>query len=186
MKLVRYLTWEIRDKHGQLISYEKKECNSYVRSFIELIHTSMSQAAVASGSIDTGGTTRTMIDGAYTLMMANAPLGNTSYGIVVGTGSNAVAITDTALQTKIAHGNGAGQLAYGTMTFTNPSTSGSTRSFTLQRTFTNNSAGSITINEVGLYTSNQSYYYCSERTLSTKTINSGSTGTATYTLGVTV
>ena len=72
-------------------------------------------------------------------------------GIQVGTGTNAVTPTDTALQTRIAHGRAATQLEYGgcelvDLTFANPN-----GEFTIRRYFTNLSGGPITVNEVGIH-----------------------------------
>jgi hypothetical protein len=72
-------------------------------------------------------------------------------GIVVGTGVAAVTPTDYALGTRLAHGSAAGQLEYGgcellSITFANPN-----GQFTIRRYFTNNSGGTITVQEAGIY-----------------------------------
>ena len=107
---------------------------------------------------------------------------------MVGIGSGAVAVTKNALGTQILHGSTSGKLTHGTTVYTAPTTSGSTRSFTIQRTYTNNTAADITINEVGIYVHGTAvgWSLLLDRTLSTKTIPAGTAGTLTYTLGVTV
>lgn len=185
MKLAKYIIWEIRDKHGQIISVTKHEVHSIVRGFIDTLHVQMGQVAVTNGAVATDGATRNTGTGVNNFAADNAAASGT-YGLVVGTGSGAVTISDYALGAKIAHGSGAGQLSHGGTTFTNPTTSGSTRSFTIQRTFTNNSGSDITVNEVGIYIKMSTYILLMDRTLSTKTITNGTTGTLTYTLGVTV
>ena len=72
-------------------------------------------------------------------------------GIVVGTGTTAVAPTDYQLATRIADGTSSGKLEYFPCGGTNPTTSGTAGSFTLERLFRNSSSGTITINEVGVY-----------------------------------
>jgi hypothetical protein len=72
-------------------------------------------------------------------------------GIQVGTGTNAVTPTDNALQTKVNHGKGAGQLEYGGCECINISFSDPNGQFTLRRYFTNASGGAVTINEAGIY-----------------------------------
>ncbi len=73
-------------------------------------------------------------------------------GIVVGTGANPVTLDDISLQTRVNHGRGAGQLEYGgcgvpfTPVLTHPD-----GEFTIQRYFTNNSGGTITITEAGIH-----------------------------------
>jgi len=72
-------------------------------------------------------------------------------GIQVGTGTNAVTPTDTALQTRIAHGKTAGLLEYGGCELVGISIVNPNGEFTIRRYFTNNSGGSITVNEVGMH-----------------------------------
>ena len=78
-------------------------------------------------------------------------------GIQVGTGTDAVTPTDTAMAARIAHGRGAGELEYGGceligITFVNPN-----GEFTIRRYFTNASGGSITVNEVGMHSVGTDY-----------------------------
>lgn len=184
MKLEAYITWEIRDKNGQLKDYSKQKANSIVRSFIDILYATFIETGFVSGGVDTTDNTRSLVSNS--VMNVAALLNNATYGLVVGTGSTAVAVTQTKLVTKIANGTGSGQLTHGAVALTTPATAGSTRSFTIQRTFTNNSSGSITINEVGIYVQVVSWYFMIDRTLSTKTIGVGTSGTLTYTIGVTV
>ena len=75
----------------------------------------------------------------------------TDNGIIVGTGTTAVAPTDYQLATRIADGITSGALEYFPCGGTTPTNSGTSGSFTLERLFRNSSGGSITINEVGIY-----------------------------------
>jgi hypothetical protein len=89
-------------------------------------------------------------------------------GIVVGTGTNPVAVSDYNLQTPIAHGTGAGQLSYGSVSVLDGYTvSGSNAYFTLTRTLGNDSGASITINEVGYIFSSTPGAFLFDRTLPT-------------------
>lgn len=74
-----------------------------------------------------------------------------TYGIVVGTGTNAVGVSDYTLHTKIANGSGAGQLYYLACYKNAPSLSGSTYTTEWYREFRNISGGLITVEEVGIY-----------------------------------
>jgi hypothetical protein len=74
-------------------------------------------------------------------------------GIVVGIdagGPHAVTPTDYALQTKVAHGRGAGQLEYGGCELVNLVIA-ATSIFTIRRYFTNLSGNDIIITEAGIY-----------------------------------
>jgi hypothetical protein len=187
------ITIEIKNKNGQLISYEKKEANSYVKCFIDFLYSCLSNSQVASVK-DQDGIDRTIYYSTSAIgsnWLAQPGAGTTNIGIVVGTGTNAVTIADYKLQIQIAHGTGSGQLSYGAATFGAPSTIGTTRKFTMLRSFANSSGGDITIHEVGIYlriqdSSNVDRYFCIDRTLSTKLISTGATATVTYTIGATV
>lgn len=78
-------------------------------------------------------------------------------GIQVGTGNNPVTVTDYALQTRIAHGGGAGQLQYGGGELVDESYVNPNGSWMLRKFFTNKSGGSITVEEVGIYTIGTEY-----------------------------
>lgn len=72
-------------------------------------------------------------------------------GIQVGTGVTAVAPTNTALATRIVHGSSAGQLEYGGCELLSIAFADPNGQFTIRRYFTNNSGGSITVQEVGIH-----------------------------------
>jgi len=74
-----------------------------------------------------------------------AGAGTNTYGIQVGTGSTANSSATYALASLIANGSGAGQLNYGAS-----AASAATSTLVYSRTVTNNSGGSITINEAGV------------------------------------
>lgn len=84
------------------------------------------------------------------IMAANAPINIDTWGIQVGIGVGAPAITDRALGTKIAHGVGAGQLQYSITAFGAPASDATTSQFTMTRNFANGSGGLVTPTEIGL------------------------------------
>jgi len=78
-------------------------------------------------------------------------------GVVIGTSATPGDFNTTALIAKIATGTGAGQMTHGAQTF-DPAlvaigTTGTLWESFVQRQFTNGSAGSITVREVGIYAS---------------------------------
>lgn len=138
----------VKDIEGR-IEYDSglKESGSWVLNLLKVLYVKFAQANLA-GVVDTGGTSRTMLSAAN--IFGTAPINTATYGIVVGTGTNAVAITDTALQTPIATGSGAGQLNYQLMrSATVPTISSTQLVWTWGRDFINNSGGSITVQEIG-------------------------------------
>ena len=72
-------------------------------------------------------------------------------GIVVGTGSTAVAVADDNLVTPIAQGLGSGQLVHYGCYGLNYTTGASSASFDVERIFRNGSGGSIIVAEIGMY-----------------------------------
>ena len=72
-------------------------------------------------------------------------------GIVVGSGVGAVVPTNYALGTKIAHGDGAGELEYGGCELIGLTLADPNGQFTIRRYLTNSSGGNVTVQEVGIY-----------------------------------
>jgi len=111
-------------------------------------------------------------------------------GIVAGTGSTAVTISDYALDTLITHGVGAGQLEYAASSFGSNTVAGSTSSFTASRVLTNSSGASITVNEIGIYMEfvdlTTQRYFCIARDLGGGAVAHGETITIEYKISVTV
>jgi len=82
--------------------------------------------------------------------------GSVAAGLVAGTGVAAESFEDVALGALIAHGNGAGQLAYQAMTLGTPAYNAGTLTWTwaCSRVLNNNSGGTIVVGETGLYAFN--------------------------------
>lgn len=189
MKLDLRYELTIRDRQGRVLRRRRRLSRSYLTAFINLLNLQM-RGAINLATLDTGGVSR---DADYNALnfIAAAPLADATHGPVVGTGTTAVAIGDSALATQIAEGSGSGQLSHQVTTLTTPSTVGSTRSFTLQRVFINNSGASITVNECGIYIQGHdgtvTRYFCAVRDLVSPgvAIPNGGSGTLTYTISIT-
>ena len=160
------------EKDGKVLQYGKHPMRSLVANFIRLLYGLMSArcgfALGASGAFATApsvtllnGTTSniwtewygTYSFGGGTTMGCFAPDNDSSYGIVVGNGTNAVVINDYKLASQITHGTSAGQLDYNVSTISysvDTSVSPAVFNITLSRTFTNSSGGNVNINEVGI------------------------------------
>lgn len=76
---------------------------------------------------------------------------DTSFGIVVGTGTTAFDQSQNALTSQIAQGTGSGQLDYQTHTTYDLEDLTDKYRIKTTRTFYNGSGASITVNEIGLY-----------------------------------
>ena len=136
---------------------------------------------------DTGGVDRTVGQSSSNLR-ANAPVGNTSYGIRVGKGSNPVDISDYALETPISEGIGVDQLSHHEVQNSQPVVSAPDCSFTLWRVIFNNTGGTVSgIREIGCYVIMGSWYGLAFRDVlaGPASIPFGGAMTVTYTLKVT-
>lgn len=88
---------------------------------------------------------------------------STDAGIILGTGTTAVTSSDYAIETMVPYGTGSGEMIYyGCWTY-NYNVAGSTAGFDIERIFQNSSGGSITINELALYSRPSTYGFCSAR-----------------------
>ena len=157
MNIEIFVKFDVTDLHGNIIKPGKfKRANSLVQAFAAWLATATSGSSTINVP-DTSNTNRTM-GSTYTHwnqgVGGDAAIGVTTHGILAGTGTNAVVITDYNLQALIAHGTGAGQLSYAAMVSSEGwAVSGSNSWSTRTRTLTNTSGGDITIKEVG-YVSN--------------------------------
>lgn len=137
----------VEDKYGNVIKREKRAGDSILDNWIYMFM-NIRDGGIHS-FVDVNGTARSINTINFSNCSMLAPAGNDSYGIVVGTGTTSVDRSDHNLASKISHGTGSGQLSYGDSS-EYYSESGITRSEGVERTFDNNSGGSITVNEIGL------------------------------------
>ena len=177
--LKAFIGLEVRDARGRVIHSQRQQARSWNRNFYNMLFTQ--GAAVAGDSardlqvVGTGGTTYSSNHSSHSTATTyggtnyglycehasyyggfHAPIGESGYGIVVGTGTNEEAFDyDTPqgyqLQSRIDNGNGAGQLAYQASSSPAVSTIGTTKRAVHERILNNNSGGDITVNEVAWY-----------------------------------
>lgn len=188
----------VRDRHGKVVATRRGQ-NSLLKNCALIFFEHGFRGNTAVVMTDTGGTPQTC-GWSYATTPKQAPSTAAAtldtFGIQVGTGTNAVTANDYALQTKIAHGSGAGQLSYGLTTIpqtTGPAVTGSRAYFDFVRIFTNNSGGDITINELGLVAEEQLQVgtkvyimYARDKLTTGATVPNGGTIQVKYTLYVTV
>lgn len=161
---VVYLGIEVRDRNGVLLQRMEQRSESFVQNFAVLMSSAEQEGAITNGLTDAGTntiaatTTSTKTSATPTggWLGTVATAGAMTLGMAVGTGTSAPTTSDGILTTPIANGNGAGQLAYGAETYTNPSSTSGTTTWVDARLFTNNSGGTIGITEVGLFGAIQS------------------------------
>jgi len=157
MNVKAYLKIKVINEKGKCIYYRRYRSRSFVANFINLMFTGLFNQSVTfvntSGSIANVPTT-------YPLNVQDSS-NDDNFGIQIGTGTTAPAITDYRLTQLILNGTSAGQMQYGVVTVMSPviNTTNNTGYITVTRAFTNNSGGSITVSEVGLVAKNNYGYY---------------------------
>jgi hypothetical protein len=181
--LIPYFTEYIHDPDGSLVKVNASFSRSFVQNSLGCLQVRMDQGTAVSMT-DTGGTPRSVSAAANTNdLKVNAPAATTGYGIQWGTGTNAEAVTDTKLQTLIAHGSGAGQLSYGSCTVGNYTPGAGVTTLTVTRSGSQGSGG-VTVEERGLSCLNgggSAWQFCIIRDVAQVAVSAGQTLTTVYT-----
>ena len=211
------LTVTIKDKDGKIIKVHKQRSHSFLMNYLSMIAGLMVNPYGSENNyyyfLSTAGTwwsfapNYTTVKNTLTMLDGN---NDSTYGIVVGSGTATPTPQDYKLGNQIVNGTGSGQLVYGSHTVSpTPATSGlangtstpssgllnisgNTTSFTISRLFTNSSGGAITVSEVGIIVeatlngNNTGYVLILHDLLSSPvTIQNGGAITVTYTISVT-
>jgi len=191
------LTVTVKDKNGKIIKVHKQRSHSFTANFLgaigEYFYLAYNGSYVANYTMTNISNNTFYIEN---MLFANAGQGDSSYGIVVGTGTATPTPKDYALGSQISNGTGSGQLEYGSHTFIPTSgsviISGNTAYFQIIRTFVNQSGASITVTETGIIVKVNSSSGTTQTSLivhdllsSPITIPNGSVLQITYTISVT-
>jgi hypothetical protein len=212
-----YLEIQVLDSKGKSIEHFKQRSHSWNRNYYNFLFCQMASHSAPDNTFgagklnikdNTGTVYFSVVGGSYYIAYFTTKVesggqdgfhgiaGAVNQGIVVGSGVNAESFEDYILQTVIANGSGAGQLAYvaseapvltydaGTKTLTN----------TLVRYMNNNSAGDVSVNEVGIMaqgnvgdgatTHIKNYLVCRDHLGATVTIPASGQLKVTYTISV--
>jgi hypothetical protein len=180
-------------KDGKIRDHKKGKAHSYTIQWLQHIELMTNHSFnTTSGLVyirDTNNTVQNMYqNGTWAgnwFMAMGAPATNTNYGILVGSGSTAVACSDYKIQTLIAHGSGSGQLNYSATVVVGATNAGTTCSLAITRAFSNAYSSDVTINEIGLAceSSNASqYYFLVVHDLATQVLHAGDTYLVIYTM----
>jgi len=169
------LTAIVKDKDGKIIKQHKQHSHSFLMNFLanlaELMANSYNDITNWYAYRSTNGTWWTIASvaaNAGEIFATFDSANDSTYGIVVGTGTSPPTPMDYQLENQIKNGTGSGQLVYGSHlvsptpassalqgSSSEPATgiltpSGNTTSFQMSRTFQNLSGASITVSEVGV------------------------------------
>ena len=194
-------------KDGKVLFKDVQRGHSWTRNFYNILH-SFSSDCVTSGAASfgagymtarntSGSITSTTSRSSGTVSSTNvsyrADVG-TLQGIVVGTNDAVFSANNYSLGAIVNNGTSTGQLSYQASTISAPAYTAGTKVWetTLSRILNNNSGGSITVKEVGLYLGSCFYIgilgannvWMTERSLlsPTVTIPDGAQLTVSYTI----
>jgi len=188
------ITFRITNPDGTVVKEWTEPAHSLNTNFVDIIQALW--AAAQQGVVNTSGTGITIqgaSGGAWSVTTAS---GNSSYGIVVGSGQTAGNTPNPAtssLAAQIPAGTSSGQLEYGAVSVSSVSASGQTTSFTISRSFTNVSGATINVNEIGIValvsgfglSSSEYVLIAYDIPSSNIAVQNGQTLTVTYTFSVT-
>ncbi len=151
-----YVRIRVHDKDGNLVHDHQEESRSLVKAFLAGLLANMSNSA------GLGGTHNDILGAAKTIEVADAAAQaqfeskgtatDDDEGIVIGTTNTAVDITDEKLVAQVVHGTSSGQMEYELQTYSSDiAISDPNATFLTSRVFSNNSGGTITVRETGIY-----------------------------------
>ncbi|MBA7477266.1 hypothetical protein ES707_12671 [subsurface metagenome] len=185
MKRELWYSVVVRDRHGKIVSRERRKSKSFLKQWNQLVYVHMSQTPL--NITDTGGASRSIVKHPADFLMSIAA-GSTTYGIRVGTGNTPVAIDDYALASPIEEGTGAGQMEHLICTVATSVVAAPSCSFLVSRAITNNSGAEITVREAGIYIFMDTYFGCGVRDVfvAPQAVPIGGAITVDWTIQVTV
>ncbi|MBA7606165.1 hypothetical protein ES703_13305 [subsurface metagenome] len=190
MKRELWYSVVVRDRHGKVVSRERRKSRSFLKAWNQLLYVNMSR--VPQLVKDTGGVDRGISGNQYFFGMDTyqSP-GFTDYGTRIGTGNTAVAIDDYALKTPIEEGTGVGEMNHLLCNIATYVVAPPSCYFIVSRSIVNNSAAEITVREAGLYAvmaSQPQYWCCVTRDVfgTPQAVPIGGTITVNWTIKVTV
>ena len=144
----------VRDRYGKVISRERRRSHSFLKQWNQLVACQMVpwEGFGFPNIKATDGTYWPVGIGThgYNFRM-NGYANADDFGIVIGTGSTPVTVSDYALENQIRQGTGPGQMDHLVCTVAASVVSDPDCDFLISRSFANNSGGSITVRESGIY-----------------------------------
>jgi len=144
-----HIDFLVREASGVLIKKETISFKSFNRNFMGLLDYGFGIRPAIAVTMSDGSKYSSNVG---TMLESNAPVSNSLYGILVGTGSSPQSWLDYKLGGLCTSGILTRQLTYGSTTPLDYVTSGSVKYFRSSRTFKNDWSASISIKEVGYMT----------------------------------
>lgn len=150
------LEYILKDEHGDVIKEGKKEAESFTLAFLRMLAIQFEgHSDFAYGPFLTN--TLVDVDGASTRISPNchnffsaAAIGDTTFGLAVGTSDQAPSFLDYSLIAKVPHGTALGEIQYGVQGYGLPAADPLQAHVRLSRVFANSSGATITVKEAGI------------------------------------
>lgn len=149
-----YLDLTVRDKTGKVIQKLRRESKSFVKNFMNILHSILTGNDITV--VDMNGTTHTIpyafkdVDNYLETSFTYGSETDDEGGIIVGSGTASPTPDDYCLGNKIPHGDADGQLHYKDTVVGSVIVSGNEITIEITREFNNNGSVSVTVAEVGL------------------------------------
>jgi hypothetical protein len=192
-------------KDGEHLLEYKMRSHSWVRNGYNLLTSQITGLDSSTGGATYGAGSLEMKDISDAIQCAPSYLGYLWYnnnkscyagaagestkGIVVGTGTNADSFEDNKLGTLITSGTGSGQLSYAVASAGTGAYDAASKKITVthSRYFNNNSGSAIVVSEVGIYaiTANVNVMLCRDLLSTPVSVLNAAQLTVTYTMEVT-
>lgn len=176
-----YIGHVIRDPRGRILSIGRpRPTHSLLKQMIQLCMVQFNQSTVSIK--DQGGAARSVPSVSVTFKIT-AAAADTTYGMLIGSGTNPVAIDDFQVQTQLTT-----NIGHSTHVLSVENPDASTWRMKAARVFTNNTGSVVNVTEVVIYAvgSITPYYFCVERTLYSVAIPIGAALTLNWYLTATL
>ncbi|KKM71270.1 hypothetical protein LCGC14_1432360 [marine sediment metagenome] len=143
-----FCTIAVRDPQGRVTRRRRFRSRSFLQQWNRLIAAQVLWTTITIKDVD--NVDKSVTQATWNFRM-NGGAADPSRGIVIGTGTTAVAIGDYKLEALIPEGAGAGQMNYQACSVAMPVIAAPYCSFKVARVVTNNSGDTITVKELGVY-----------------------------------
>lgn len=173
-KIGLFLRIVVKDEHGKVVKDTgEMESKSYVLQFLQYIYGFMRNLDITAK--DTSNNNTLIFDAdrfCNEEAQIGAPINNSTYGVVIGTDTPHVALsnTDYKLASQLTEGVALGQITHNeSIVFAVPAIVGANVDEVLSRSFTNLTGATISVKEAGIYVNtfwlSANRYYCVIRDL---------------------
>jgi len=167
----------LKDKNGKTIkTLQPRKANSLLKQFIQLLACQF--GAGNQTMLDVGAVSRVVGQSTTNFDISTAGTG-TVYGMLIGTGTTPVTMTDTKIETQVST-----NIAHAAHTLAVENPDASTWRLNISRIFTNNTGALLQIKEVAIHATGATFKFCLDHSLYSLDVPAGVSATLTYRITV--